>query len=292
MLKTLRFFFLFSFILTGSGAFAQTELLKLIDQSEDSVVIDPYVKQTFETSRLVNAATTETLRKKQLDFRITHRFGNVAGTGHGINNFFGLDEASNIRIALEYGITDRLTVGGGRSKINALLDGFVKYKLFRQTTDNKMPVSVALMGTAGYDSKESPEKKLNRLSYNLQAIIARKLNNSFSVELIPLLLHRNLVDFGDQNNLFALGAGGRIALSRSSSIVIDYYHIFSEYRKNRDFYPPLGIGYEINTGGHTFHMNFTNATGIVENQFISDTRESWLDGHFKWGFNISRIFKF
>ena len=59
-----------------------------------------------------------------------------------------------------------------------------------------------------------------------------------------------------------------------------------------DYAHPFGIGYEINTGGHTFHMNFTNASGIVENQYIADTRDSWFDGKFKWGFNISRIFMF
>lgn len=279
-----------------SVAPAQDDLLKLLDaktQKTDSVAPDdPYVQNTFRTTRLINASTTETLEGRHLDFRVTHRFGNVAGKDNDIDDFFGLDEATNIRIAFEYGINDRLMIGGGRSKINALLDGFLKYRLLRQTTNNKMPVAVTLMGTAGYDSKESPVKKINRLSYNIQAIIARKINEKVSLELIPLFLHRNLVAFDDNNNLFALGAGGRINISKSSAILVDYYHIFSDYRKERDFSPPLGIGYEVNTGGHTFHMNFTNASGIVENQFIADTRDSWLDGHFKWGFNISRIFKF
>ena len=292
MHKPLRTLFLGVFLITGLQAFAQDDLLKLIEKKTDSTVVNPYVQQTFHNSRIVNAPTPETLHKHQLDFRVTHRFGNVAGAGSA-NTFFGLDEATNIRIGFDYGITDRFTIGGGRSKINALLDGFAKYRLLRQTTDNKMPVSVTVMGDAGYNSKESPEKKINRFSYMAQGILARKINNKFSLELVPVFLHRNLVDFADNNNTFALGAGGRLSLSKSTAILVDYYYIFSQFQHDRDYSPPLGIGFEFDTqAGHIFHMNFTNATGIVENQFIADTRDSWLDGHFKWGFNISRIFKF
>src|SRR5688572_2682669 len=130
-------------LFVGLQANAQDgSLLKLIEDKPDSVTADPYVKQTFQTTRLINAITSETLNKRQLDFRVTHRFGNFGGEGNWAENFFGFDEASNIRISFDYGITDRLTVGIGRSKINALLDGFVKYRWIRQTTDNKIPVSV------------------------------------------------------------------------------------------------------------------------------------------------------
>lgn len=282
--------FLTGFCFTTS---AQEDLLKLL-HSQDSIAEpeDLTVRHTFRTSRVVNAPTPETLNQRQLDFRVTHRFGNVAGEDNGINNFFGLDEASNIRISFDYGISDRLMVGFGRSKVRALLDGFVKYRLLRQTIDNKMPISVTLMGIAGYNSKRSPEKSIDRLSYVTQAIIARKITNKLSVTAVPVLLHRNLVDFHDENNTFALGAGARYSFSRNFAVLVDYYHIFSEYQRDQNFAAPLGIGVEIDTGGHIFHMNFTNATGIMENQFLAETRDSWGDGHFKWGFNISRIFKF
>jgi hypothetical protein len=271
-------------------AHAQDDLLKMIEKS-DTVSKGLPVLNTFRTSRIVNAPTPEGVGKKELDFRVTHRFGNIAGTGGGYDNFFGLDEAANIRIAFD-GISDKLTVGFGRSKVNGLLDGSLKYRVLRQKLDNSMPVTVSVMGIAGYNSKRSPEKTINRLSYVYQAIIARKFSNKFSLEVVPVMLHRNLVDFGDKNNTYALGAGGRFSVSRSCAILLDYYYIFSQYQKDNNFSAPLGIGFEIETGGHVFHMDFTNATGIMENQFIADTRDSWLDGHFKWGFNISRIFKF
>ncbi|KAA9331181.1 DUF5777 family beta-barrel protein [Adhaeribacter soli] len=293
MRKLFRSLLLACLLTAGKTAVAQDDLLKLIDKKTDSVAASPYVKQTFRNSRIVNAPTTETLRARQLDFRITHRFGNVAGETGGYDNFFGLDEATNIRIAFDYGITDRLTIGVGRSKINGLLDGFAKYRLLRQTTENKMPVSVTAMGIAGYNSKRTSEKNINRLSYVAQAIIARKITNTFSLELVPAFLHRNLVEFTDNNNTFALGVGGKLSLTKGTALVADYYYIFSDFQQNGDFHAPLGIGLEFDTrSGHVFHMNFTNATGIMENQFLAGTRDSWFDGEFKWGFNISRIFKF
>lgn len=277
--------------LLGFAAFAQDDLLKMIEASDSTGKNTP-VLNTFRTSRIVNAATPETVGNHELDFRITHRFGNVGGEGNGINNFFGLDDASNIRLSFDYGLTENLVVGIGRSKVNALLDGFVKYRPLTQTIDNKIPVSVAVMATAGYNSKKSEEKKINRLSYVFQAIIARKVTSKLSLEVVPVLLHRNLVEYNDENNTFALGVGGRISISRSCAILADYYHIFSDYQKDNDFHAPLSVGFEVETGGHVFHMDFTNASGILENQFLADTRDSWADGHFKWGFNISRIFKF
>ena len=52
----------------------------------------------------------------------------------------------------------------------------------------------------------------------------------------------------------------------------------------------LGIGIEIETGGHVFHLNFTNSSGIIENDYLPVTSDSWADGDIKLGFNISRVF--
>jgi hypothetical protein len=99
------------------------------------------------------------------------------------------------------------------------------------------------------------------------------------------------------NNLFALGIGGRVKITKTMAIVADYFLPFrsSESRnyfkqKGVRFYQPLAIGWEIQTGGHVFHINFTNSTAIVENQFIPYTTRSWAKGQFRWGFNISRSF--
>ena len=61
---------------------------------------------------------------------------------------------------------------------------------------------------------------------------------------------------------------------------------------NRDFHFPLGFGLEWETGGgHVFQMNFTNATGLVETDYIPYTTTSWLDGEYRFGFTIARKFR-
>lgn len=273
------------------------------------------ITNTFYTTRLINAQTVETVPAKALDFRITHRFNDVAGERGGIKNFFGLDNVTDIRLAFEYGITNNLTIGVGRSKgaygPRNLLDGMVKYRFLQQTDDNHIPISATLFANAvlstmkketlNQESETAFKKFAHRLSYDVQLLIARKFGDHFSLQLMPNLLYRNFVRFGDENLLLSLGVGSRIAFNKKFALIIDYYQYFSAYRRqvNQDaapndvkFYPPLGIGLEIKTAGHVFHLNFSNSPGILENQFIPYTTRNWLDGEFRLGFNISRLIRF
>lgn len=273
---------------------------------------------TFLSTRLINAHTNETVEKRHLDIRITHRFDDVGGVAGGIDNLYGLDNVTDIRIGLEYGLTDALTLGFGRSKGVAgggptkLLDGFAKFRLLKQSAKESsvnMPLSLTLFANTAYStqaadtinltSPASFRKGSHRLSYDFQLIIARKFSDRFSIQLMPNYLHRNLVEFGDENGIFSLGVAGRIAIAKHYAIIFDYYQLFSNYRSDinaadesvRKFYMPLGIGLEIKTGGHVFHLNFSNSRGILENQYIPYTNKNWLDGGFRLGFNISRPVK-
>ena len=91
------------------------------------------VYNVFKATRVINGHSTNMLWKNELDFRITHRFGDIGGSNGGFSTFYGLDNASDIRIAFEYGITNNLMVGFGRIKGNSFqtqnLDGFVKYRI-------------------------------------------------------------------------------------------------------------------------------------------------------------------
>lgn len=295
----------------GQLVFAQTDLSDLF---KEDLKTNETVEFTFKTTRLVHAHTTKTIDKNELDFRITHRFDDIAGSAGGVSTLFGFDNVSDIRIAFEYGITDEATVGFGRSKGGSgqgpkqVLDGFIKYKALKQTTES-MPITLTaiLMTELATESKiESNSSAINsypkfahRFGYMAQVIVARKFSNSLSLMLMPTYLHRNFVLDKDENNNFAMGVGGRIKFTKRMAIIFDYFYNFSEYRDNLrsmeedaaiTYYNPLGIGLEIETGGHVFHLNFSNSTGIIESQFIPYTNRNWLDGEFRFGFNISRIF--
>ena len=253
------------------------------------------VTATFKTTRVILSHSNETVKKYNMDFRVSHRFGDFAGDNGGSETLYGLDNASDIRIAFEYGVTDRLTAGFGRNKIAQLLDFYLKYKLVEQTTDNSTPVSVTLFTSSGLTPRrvESDiyDVYAHRISYVTQAIIARKFSSNLSVEILPTWLHRNYVsDFRDENDNFAIGIAGRYKFTKRFGIVADYYFVNSDFRQNKTndtFYNPLGLGIEIETGGHVFSIN---SEGIVENNFILETRSSWLKGGFRFGFNISRMF--
>lgn len=269
------------------------------------------VLDTYKSTRIVQGQSTEMLRKHELDFRVAHRFGDAAGEFGGTKTFFGTDNSTDIRIAFEYGISDNLMVGISRSKgsgdLQQLYEGLVKYRLLQQTTDNHIPVSLAFFGNmviSGMPSSTDITSAAyfadgsDRLMYVTQAIISKKFADKLSLTLVPSYVHRNHVAYMDMNNMFALGAAGRLKLSKRLGLLAEYYYPFrtqesKDYFKSQKgitFYNPLGLGLEIETGGHVFSITFTNSTAILENQFIPETTSSWVQGQFRWGFNISRRF--
>jgi hypothetical protein len=150
-----------------------------------------------------------------------------------------------------------------------------------------------------------------RMSQVLQAIIARKIGRS-SILMNFTMVHHDYVPLNDEKTIFAIGGTIKVPLTKSINLMVDYIHPFrsqssKDYFKLVDnsfnppgdidknatafnFYDPLGIGFEIVTEGHVFHLNFTNATEILDNRLIPYTNSSWGKGQFRWAFNISRKF--
>jgi hypothetical protein len=271
------------------------------------------VSATFKSTKLINGHTNETIYKNELDFKVDHRFGDIAGDNGGLRQFFGLDNSTDVRIGFEYGLTDRLSLGLARAKgatqVQQLYEGSIKYRLLEQTIDDYIPVAITLFGSntiAAVEASDDPtaatayQNTSDRMNYTSQIIIARKFSPGVSVSFTPTYIHRNFTAFRDQNDLFAVGAGARAKISKRMSLVVDYFLPFRngddkaylEEKNGLKFYNPLGVGLEIETGGHVFHLNFTNATAIEEMQFITQTTSSWLKGQYRWGFSISRRFSF
>lgn len=292
--------------------FSQDNMEKLLQQQEQPPS-DEKVFATFKTSKIISAQSTETVKKGTLDFRITHRFGNIGMESNGgAHTLWGFDDSQDIRFSFDYGLTNKMTIGVARSKMNELLDATFKWKLLEQTTNNKIPITICLYENTGFSPMRKSEfyedvdssvahKTAHRFMYTSQLIIARKFNRRFSFEVLPALTHRNFVKAvtnpnngkTDENDFFSLGAAFRLKLTKRFGIVFDYFHLFSQYRTgntNNPFFDPFAIGVEIETGGHVFHINLTNAAGINENNFLPYTTDNWLEGGFKLGFNISRVF--
>lgn len=271
---------------------------------------DVPVFQTFHDTRVISVHSVETLPKGKMDFRIAHRFGDMFGDAGGWPTFYGLENASDVLIGFEYGVSDKFMIGLNRAKGAGLLRSNVnflgKYRLIEQEKPGNQPVSVTVVAMGSFSSMEkSPtegvlhffEKRIHRLSYHGGIHVARKFSNRLALQLNATLTYRNIVPSNDQNAIPALGGAMRYQATKGMGLLLDFTYPFSTLRSNKDlvdsekFYIPLGFGIEFDTGGgHVFQINFTNSKGLIETDYIPYTQSKWLDGEFRLGFTISRLF--
>jgi hypothetical protein len=278
--------------LLAIGIFAQEDLMNILDQNAPKEI--NYTTATFKSTRVMNGHSIERMPAGQLDVRISHRFGTL---NSGAYNFFGLDQ-SNIHLGLEYGITKWLMIGVGRGSYEKTFDGFAKFSILRQSSGLKsMPVSLSVVTSAALKSiKFADQTRTNyftsRMAYVAQILIARKISEGFSLQLTPSYVHRNLVATElDPNDVYAMGAGARLKLTKRISLNGEYYYIANpKTYLSQQIYNPLSVGFDIETGGHVFQLFFTNSLGMIEKAFIGETTTSWTKGGIHFGFNISRVF--
>jgi len=283
------------FLLIGCKLSAQdVDLDKMLQdeqKKEESSKIN-FTEATFKTTRLINGHSIENTGAGILDLKISHRFGQLNG---GFYQLFGLDNAS-MRWGLDYGITRTLMVGFGRSTYQKQYDAFFKYKLLSQSTGKRnVPVSVSFMSSVMLNSMKwaDPNRKnyfTSRLYFAHQVLVARKFSEATSLQIMPTLVHYNLVPKEtDPNDIIAIGIGGRQKLTKRVSINAEYYYQLPGF-KLEGTTNCLSVGFDIETGGHVFQLHFTNAPGMTERTFVSETYGKWSKGDLLFGFNISRVF--
>lgn len=275
----------------GNVRAQDSTLLNMLNDSMSAHKGSAYVKGTFKATHLINTQTIESPAQNNLNFVIQHRFGAL---NSGSYNFFGLDNAT-LRLGLDYGITDRLAIGIGRSSYLKTYDGYLKFKLLRQTEDAGMPVSVSLLGAVTDYTQDFPEKTyLNtkyRTAYAGELLIARKISSSLSLQLTPTWLHYNLVPtVSDKNDVFAVGIGGRMKITHRMSIDAEYDVVPTGQVVSTPMHNSFSLGWDIETGGHVFQLVFSNSQSMVESQYLTQTSGTWGKGDIYFGFNISRNF--
>ena len=269
-----------------------------------------YVFQTFKDRWIINSHSIEMLPKNRMDFRVTHRFGDLAGESGGWQTFYGLESAADVLIGFEYGATDNLSVGIFRTKgagdLKQLVSPTLKYRLLRQA-EGGMPISLTAIAVGSVSTMQKVEeseglnsfpKFSHRIVNNLQIMAARKYSDAFSLQASVGWTHRNLSPFAESNDVFNIGLAGRIQVSHALSIVGDFnlplngaQSPFNSAEIN-NYSPIIGLGVELETGGHVFQINLVNAQGIMPTDYIFYTRDAeWAKGQFRLGFTISRMFK-
>jgi hypothetical protein len=278
---------------------AQDDLLAELEAT--SLPATDYAFATWKGTKVVNLQTNELPGKGVLQYTILHRFGSFSD--NFLYNFLGLDNAQ-VRLTLDYSPTEWLNLGMGHTGFLKTNDTFVKYRLARQSKGEKnMPVSITGFSSVYYsnqrysDGLDRPSSA--RFSFVNELIIARKFNSNISAQIVPTLVHFNLVETpGDNNTVFALGLAARYKITKMHAITIEYVPQF-----NANSYPAavlsddpntfsnaLSIGMDIETGGHVFQLFITNARGVAEPFVFAQNTGSWLEGDLHFGFNISRVF--
>jgi hypothetical protein len=278
--------------LAAPAVHAQADLLgQLEKETTKDAPATQVVDATFKSTRLINGHTVETPGEGTLVFLFSHNFGTI---NEGFSSLFGFDNAS-VRIALEYGLSDRLEVGLGRSSLDKTVDGFLKYRALRQSTGlHAMPVSVTLFTSAAVVTQsyaDNFDRTLGlRTAYTYQALIARKFSPELSLQVMPTFIHRNLVQrAGENNDVMSLGAGGRYKLTKRFSVNAEYHYLLSRFTADRQA-NSAGVGVDIETGGHIFQLHISNSPGMIEKQFIAETDKTFFSGNLYYGFIVSRNF--
>ncbi len=287
--------FICGLLVLSVSVYSQDDLLDFLQEQE--VDTDNFTIATFKNTRVINGHSVETNAQGVFQFLIGHRFGRI---NSGTRNLFGLDNAL-IRLGFEYGITDKLNIGFGRSSFQKMYDGTIKYKIIRQKYGaTSFPFTATWVSSmyAADTPWSQPEREnlfSSRLAYHHSLLIAKKYNDFLSFQLSPTLVHRNLVtSANDKNTVISLGVGTSFKLNGSTRANLEYYYIFPDQisstvggEKVRN---TLSVGLDIETGGHVFQLHLTNSRGLTEKILIGETTGDWLAGDIHFGFNVSRVF--
>lgn len=263
---------------------AQEDLLKDIDTLKTTTSTS---QPAFKALQIVTGQSTKLSAKNEWYIIVAHRFGDIST---GFKNFFGLDDAST-KLGVIYGITDGISASLSRETNMKTFEGAVKYKLVKQSENFPADIvgyNVMALNT-DLDKDNYPHLRFSdRLSYLTQALISRRFNDQFSLQLTPSYIHKNLYDPAiEDKNQFLAGLGGRYKISKRISINAEYFVNFDDH----SFYKnPLSLGMDIETGGHVFQLLFSNSQINSDIGYLSNAVGKWGKGQIFFGFNLYRVF--
>ncbi len=308
----IKYFFLaFAFVLSVNNLFAQEEEVLEVEEVTEEVTEEVMeeipddgkypVSETWTTGVLIDNQTTEAIFAKTLEFIIHHRFGKISE----MSDLFGIYAPSNIRLGLNYGITNKLSVGFGTEKNNKLQDFEVKYQIISQTRNGKIPVTVTYYGNMAIDAREKDffgtnYEFTNRLSFFNEILVARKFSDAISLQVGASFSHFNAItdtylDHTNRsvgkwkNDYVGLMLSGRYKFLPATAFVFEYCQPFSIdeiWEGQSEPLSNLGLGFEFGTGTHAFQVFAAQYDAIVPQMNFSRNQNDMGDGGWRFGFNI------
>lgn len=286
---------------------AQDDLLGDLQKEDASKVKQNITTATFKSTRIINMQSVEMTGKGNLQFMVSHHFGNFWNEGKGIKNLaqlFGFNSGvATTYLSFDYSFQDWWNMGFAATG-DSKYETWAKFRLLRQQTGKKnVPVTVdyfALMNVDATDGPSPDDLAWNRFSFIHQLLIARKFNESFSLQLTPSYIHYNYVPYGinNTNNIFNLGIGGRYKLTHKTAITFEYSHQFNGYKNLLDESASaqnyvadlVSLGYDWDTGGHIFQFFLTSTTSSTNITQLTANTNDFKKGNFSLGFTINRSY--
>lgn len=258
------------------------------------------VKNTFNSNWIIDNQSVMVSKKGTFEFDIQHRFGTV---NNGYSDFFGLYAPSNIRLGFSYVVRDRLQLGFGFCKELLQWDVNLKYALLKQMTSGGSPVSVTFFGNGVIETGKSTNyvSFTDRMSYFSQLIVARKVNEKFSVQgSVSLSYYNNVPGYIDSKNEiqplmnnahFAAALQARYRLTDNIAFLVNYDQPLTEHPSNNP-HPNIAFGFEATTSAHAFQLFAGNYNSIIPQRNNMFNQNDYTKGQFLIGFNITRLWNF
>lgn len=240
--------------------------------------------------RLITGHTAATLPKGTLEIAIQHRFGEL---NSGAYNLFGLDNFNSMRIGADVGITDRLTMGGGRSSNRKTYNAYAKYRIIG-LPEGKFNITyvadMALDARLRSDWNEESLQNIHRIFYTHQLVASWQITDNWVVAILPTIVHANLVSQTSISNDMPILAWyvrkqviPKMALTAEGSSRLQSLNTVTPKTN-----PTLGFGFEYFTPRHVFQINVTNSRALNEAYFLTDNPKSTRMRDFCLGFNLIR----
>jgi len=268
----------------------------------------PLQRNAFDSGIFMDDQTVTTYPSNTLEFVLHHRFGTIQ---NAFEDLFGIWGASNIRMGLNYSITDNLAIGFGTTKNKRYQDLSLKYTFFRQRKEG-FPLTIGYYGNIAVNASDKSNfgkdyAFVDRLSYYNQLMFARRFNRQFSMQLGVAFVHYNKVDTTIKNDAFSISAIARIRVSPQTSIVLSYEQplmlgydtpFILKYGQKGIYYGPnsplpnIGLGVEIATATHAFHIFLSAAQGILPQDIVMYNQNDFFNGQIIIGFNMTRLWNF
>jgi hypothetical protein len=265
-----------------------------------------FTKATFNATKIINMQSVEMGTKGTMQFIVSHHFSYLWNKDAGSQNlaqFFGINSGvARTYLSFDYSPQSWLNLGvalAGSSKY----EGWAKFKLLRQQTGVKnVPVSVVLYSMMNVNTATNADVTFagNKFSFMNQLLIARKLSDKFSLQLMPTWIHFNIVPYGINNSheVFSLGMAAKYKATSTLNVTLEYARQLNMYKnlvtKNGSIlnYQPdlLSAGIEINTGGHLFQFYVGSTVDASNIDQLARNSSKLKDGNLAFGFTINRSF--